>query len=69
MVKDLTKFHKRHLGGRGMLACVQVSCFFGGGEELQSSVLTWRGCIAHNNQRGRGHAPTDFFNFFYLLML
>ena len=22
MVKDVTKFHKRHLGGRGMLECV-----------------------------------------------
>ena len=24
MVKDVTKFHKRHLGGRGMLECVCV---------------------------------------------
>ena len=22
MVKDVTKFHKRHLGGQGMLECV-----------------------------------------------
>ena len=24
MVKDVTKFHKRHLGGRDMLECVCV---------------------------------------------
>ena len=24
MVKDVTKFYKRHLGGRGMLECVCV---------------------------------------------
>ena len=27
MVKDVTKFHKRHLGGRGMLECVCVQGF------------------------------------------
>ena len=24
MGKDVTKFHKRHLGGRGMVQCVSV---------------------------------------------
>ena len=54
MVKDVTKFHKHHLGRRGMLECMcvcRVSCrilSFGRGE-LQSSVSTWMGCIVHNN--------------------
>ena len=26
MVKDVTKFHKRHLGGRGILECVCCVC-------------------------------------------
>ena len=55
MVKNETKFHKHHLGGRGMLECVCVQGFredfelWEGGWEHQSSVFTWRGCIAHNN--------------------
>ncbi len=27
--------------------------------EVQSSVLTWKGCTAHNNKEDRGHAPPD----------
>ena len=52
----LTKFHKCHLGGSGMIECVRAGLIQdfefwerGGGEEIQSSVLIWRGCIAHNN--------------------
>ena len=50
-VIDVTKFHKSHLVGRAMLECVSV-CGGGGSYrigELQSSVLTWRGCIVDNN--------------------
>ena len=28
MVKDVTKFHKQHLGGRGMLECMCVCAGF-----------------------------------------
>ena len=31
-----------------------------GGEELQTSVLTWMGCIVHNNYGVWGHAPPEF---------
>ena len=52
MVKYVTKFHKRHLIGRDMFECVCVLGFIHDFEfwewEPQSSVLTWRGCIAHN---------------------
>ena len=37
MAKDVTKFHKHHLGGRGMLECV---CVGGGAPKFG------RGCIA-----------------------
>ena len=57
MIKDVTIFHKCYLGGWGMLECVCVCGVLfrilnfqrGGGEKVQSSMLTWRGCIAHNN--------------------
>ena len=32
--------------------------------ELQSSVLTWRGCIAHNNLGGLGACSPSFLKFF-----
>ena len=54
MVKDVTKFPKHHLGDRGMLECVcicrvsyRILSFGRGRGELQSSVLTWKKCIAH----------------------
>ena len=56
MVKYVTKFHKRHLRGGGILECVcvcvcsvsyRILSFERG--VLHCSVLTWRGCIAHNN--------------------
>ena len=52
MVKDVTKFHKRH---RGVGVCLSLcetrfqtvlEFWKGGGGELQSSVLTWMECIA-----------------------
>ena len=63
MVTDVTKFHKYHLGERSMLECVCVcvrACRIyigldfefwegGGGGRFQSSILTWRRCIAHNS--------------------
>ena len=54
MVKDVTKFHKRHLGVWGMLECVfmcRVSYrILSVGREggTPSSVLMRRGCITHN---------------------
>ena len=33
----------------------------GGGGELQISVLTWKGYIAHNSRGVWGHVPPDFF--------
>ena len=56
MVKDVTKFHKHHLGGQGLLECVYM-CLLGfiqdfefsdGEGDVQSLVLTWMGYIAHN---------------------
>ena len=51
MVKDATRFHKCHLEGRGMLECVCSVSYriLSLGRELQSLVLTWRGCITQNN--------------------
>ena len=67
MVKDVTKFHKRHPGGWGMLECVCVCrvsyriSSFGWGEELQTSVLTG-GRVLHTTTRGIWrHAPPDFY--------
>ena len=44
MVKDLTKFHERHLGDRDMLKYMCVQCFIENFEswegELRSVVLT-----------------------------
>ena len=64
--KDVTKFHKCHLGGRGMLeyvcvcVCVcRVSYRDLGEGQLQSSLLMWSGCIAHNNWWVWGHAPAE----------
>ena len=59
MVKDVTRFHKRHLGvGVYLDVCVCVQGFIQDFEFergiLQSLVLMWRGCIAHNNQEGLG---------------
>ena len=58
MAKNVTKFLKRHLAGRGMLECVCVCVCrvsyrilsSGKGRGLQSSV-------------SGGHAPSDFFFF------
>ena len=57
MVTDVTKFHKCHLVGRVCLnVCVCMQGFIqdfefweGGEGKLQSLVLMWRECIAHNN--------------------
>ena len=47
MVKNVTKFHKRHLWGRGMLESVYVQDFIQDFEfregGIQSSVLMWKG--------------------------
>ena len=56
MVKRCDKVSQMLSGGSSVLKCVGVSgcvCrvlyrFWEGGGELQSLVLTWRGCIAHN---------------------
>ena len=49
---DVTKFHKCHLGSRGMLKCVCVQGFKfrdGGGGGTPKFMSTWRGCITQNN--------------------
>ena len=55
-VQDVTKFHRRHLWGRCMHACAyvcvcMVSHRISSSRRVgtRSSVLTWKGCIAHNN--------------------
>ena len=66
MVKDVTKFHKCHLGGWGMLECVYVCkvsyriLSFGRGGHSKVR-LTWRGCMAQ--QLGVSGGALHFFFF------
>ena len=47
MVKDVTNFHKRHLGRWGMLECVCVQGFERGGTPKFG--VDMEGVIAHDN--------------------
>ena len=53
IVTDVTKFHKSHLGGRGMLECVCVQGFIQDFEYWEGRTpkfgVDMEGCIAHKN--------------------
>ena len=70
MVKDVTKFHKLHLGGRGMLECVwnkvsdSILSFVGGGGGGWGEVGTPKFSV--DVEGSGGMLPRIFFyNWFY----
>ena len=73
MATDVTKFHKHHQGGRDMLkgvcVCAEfhtgmcVQGFIQGLGELQSLVLTCRGC--NKRKQLGGSAPPELKKIFF----